>query len=178
MSCICSYSWCWRCGQQRSNPMHEIFCHFGKDVWNVKFGWIFIFIFAPVSLFFIPFIVMLAMADELEYDSRFGKYLKVIFPLVFVFSPVIDVLMLVGLVVIIAEKPGKYLKSRFKFTWVVPYVICLALSAVLVFSGAVLAFFASFLGSLMGVTLLVFRLSSEKCGKKDYSTEFYPQNML
>lgn len=178
MVCVCSYAWCWRCGQPRTAQFHEIFCYFGKDLWNIKFAWIFICVFAPVSLFFIPFIVLLAHADEFDYDSRIGKYWKIFFPLVFVFSPVITVGMLVAFIFIVAEKPGNFIRKSVKVVWLVPYGICLVISAVLVACGAVLAFFASFLGILFGIILLILRFSAERCGKKDYSIEFYPQNIL
>ena len=179
MICICSNSFCWRCGKNPSDPFHEIFCILGKDLWNIKLTWIITLIFAPISIFLIPFILFCVFRHQIPGNQTWWvKHQWLLFLAFFVFSPLILLGMLLGYPCFFASSQSGVLnlfaRPFLGIGLVILYIIGLTLGILAV----VLAFFASFLCIFFGILLLFLRIFREKCGKKDYTEEFYPQSII
>ena len=120
MSCICGHTWCWRCGGSPRDPGHDIRCIIGSDIWNIHRTILFFMIFAPVLLYFIPAvmaIVLLDMMNEGEESVWIIRNRRYFYPLLVVFSPVIEIIgivcFIVGMSFVVAEKVHR------KVSWLV-----------------------------------------------------------
>lgn len=179
MKCICTNTWCWSCGKNPNELYHEITCIIGKDVWNVKLTWIIIMIFAPISIFLIPFIIFFIFYDQFPISETWWvRYRKCFYLAAFGLSPLILIGMLLIYPCAFAFSQVKTLRKYTRHIWVVAYLILYIISLILEAFIVIIAFFASFLCILLGIILFFLRIFSEKLGKKDYSEDFYPQSII
>ena len=100
MSCLCGYSWCWRCGGQVRDHGHEFRYLIGQNVWNIKRTIIILLIFAPILVYFMRIVITLIIMDMLnegEDSVWIIRNRKYFYPLLAILSPVIEVLAVVGI---------------------------------------------------------------------------------
>ena len=178
MSCLCGHSWCWRCGNNASEPNHDIKCFIGKDVWNVKIFIIICLIFGPVLVYFLPALFVIVTFDILNEDDdtiwilRNRKYF---YPILIVFSPLIEVLgifmFVIGMSCVLAEKVYKQIKWLCMPAYIIGVFLFTCVGVIGIAGAVVFSFFAC----VAGIFLLVVRYIGKLVGKERKEPSFYPQ---
>lgn len=177
MSCVCGNIWCWRCGNNPREPGHEIKCFLGENIWNLKKTIVFLMIFAPICIFFIPFLIFYILVDEIEEAraQQINRHRKIIYVLMFLLSPFIEIIGIVVFILVssflLAEKLHKVAVIFALPGFIIGVIVLSGICTIVI----TLSITLTFIVSIAGIVLLILRCLGGFLGKNIENPNYYPQ---
>ena len=179
MKCvICSFVWCWNCGQA-INSHNDYHCMMGKNFLELYWVIIFMFLFSPLLLPFAVFIFFVLKYEVFHqnYTNKSILFKSFAYFGLFVVAPVLLVLIVFGYAIVITTQRLRECMSRW---WVIETFFGVSIGVVFGILAFLFAFVMCVLLPPVGVFFFVAKIvivAKRRC-KYEKNWEYYPRTVV